>query len=127
MSVLVLDIDHLQAVNDAHGHSVGDQVLVAVAHAVVGTLRGGDLLARTGGDEFLAVVANADEFAAQRVVHRITDAVGRIRVHGVGTSVSIGSASGGADSDVDQLARRAHKAMHEAKDAAARSAPALPG
>ena len=63
MSILVLDIDHLKAINDAHGHDVGDKILVAVARAASGVLRGGDLLARTGGDEFLAVVADADESA----------------------------------------------------------------
>jgi diguanylate cyclase (GGDEF)-like protein len=118
LSVLVLDIDHLKAINDMHGHDVGDRILVAVARAVAGTLRGGDLLARTGGDEFLAVVADADESAARRVADRVTDAVSRITVQGVGTSVSVGFASGGVNGDVDRLVRRADKAMYEAKHVA---------
>lgn len=120
MSILVLDIDHLKAINDAHGHEVGDEILVAVAGAVAGVLRGGDLLARTGGDEFLAVVADADESAARRVADRVTDAVSRIEVQGVRTSVSVGCASGGKNGDVERLTQQADNAMYEAKHVARR-------
>ncbi len=115
MSILVLDIDHLKAINDAHGHDVGDKILVAVAGAASGVLRGGDLLARTGGDEFLAVVADADESDARRVADRVTDAVSRIKVQGVRTSVSVGFASCGKNGDIDRLTQEADRAMYEAK------------
>ena len=59
LSMLVMDIDGLKIINDAHGHDVGDKILVGVARAASGTLRGGDLLARIGGDEFVAVVADS--------------------------------------------------------------------
>ena len=75
MGILVLDIDHLKVINDDYGHDVGDKILVAVARAASGVLRGGDMLARTGGDEFLAVVADADEPIARLVADRITEAV----------------------------------------------------
>ena len=120
LGVLVVDIDHLKAINDAHGHDVGDKVLVAVARAASGVLRGGDLLARTGGDEFLAVVMDADEVIARRVVARITDAVSRIRVQGVRTSVSIGFACCGANGDVDRIRQQADEAMYDAKHVARR-------
>jgi diguanylate cyclase (GGDEF)-like protein len=115
MSILVLDIDHLKAINDAHGHEVGDKILVAVARAASGVLRGGDLLARTGGDEFLAVVADADESVARRVADRMTEAVQRVKVQGVRTSVSIGYASCGKNGDIDRLRQQADEAMYEAK------------
>jgi diguanylate cyclase (GGDEF)-like protein len=120
MSILVLDIDHLKAINDAHGHDVGDKILVAVARAASGILRGGDLLARTGGDEFLAVVVDADESDARRVADRVTDAVARIKVQGAGTSVSVGIASCGKNGDIDRLTQQADKAMYEAKHVARR-------
>ena len=82
MSILVLDIDHLKAINDAHGHDVGDKILVAVARAASGVLRGGDLLARTGGDEFLAVVADADE--SDRPPRRRSDDRRRVTRQGPG-------------------------------------------
>jgi diguanylate cyclase (GGDEF)-like protein len=120
MGILVMDIDHLKVINDAHGHEVGDQILIAVARAAAGVLRGGDLLARTGGDEFLAVVADADEAIARRVADRMTDAVSRVRVQGVRTSVSIGFACCGKNGDIDRLRQLADKAMYEAKHVARR-------
>jgi diguanylate cyclase (GGDEF)-like protein len=115
MGILVLDIDHLKAINDAHGHDVGDRILVAVGRAAAGVLRGGDLLARTGGDEFLAVVADADESIARRVTDRITEAVSRVKVQGVKTSVSVGFACCGKNGDIDRLRQQADEAMYEAK------------
>jgi diguanylate cyclase (GGDEF)-like protein len=120
MGILVMDIDHLKLINDAHGHEVGDQILVAVARSAAGVLRGGDLLARTGGDEFLAVVADADEVIARRVADRMTEAVSRVRVQGVRTSVSIGFACCGKNGDIDRLREAADKAMYEAKHVARR-------
>ena len=120
MGILVLDIDDLKSINDAHGHEVGDKILVAVARAAAGVLRGGDLLARTGGDEFLAVVADADEAIARRVADRMTDAVARVRVQGVRPSVSIGFACCGKNGDVDRLRQQADEAMYEAKRVARR-------
>jgi len=120
MGILVLDIDHLKAINDAHGHDVGDKILVAVARAAAGVLRGGDLLARTGGDEFLAVVVDAEESIARRVVDRMTEAVSRVKVQGVGTSVSIGFACCGKNGDIDRLRQQADESMYEAKRVARR-------
>ena len=120
MSILVLDIDGLKAINDAHGHDVGDKILVAVARAASGVLRGGDLLARTGGDEFLAVVADADDAVARRVADRVTEAVSHITVQGVRTSVSVGYACCGKNGDVERVRQLADKAMYEAKHVARR-------
>ena len=115
MGILVMDIDNLKAINDAQGHDVGDKILVGVARAVSGVLRGGDLLARTGGDEFVAVVAGADDADARRVVGRIEDAVARINAQGVRGSVSIGHACCGKNGDVERTRRLADEAMYEAK------------
>ncbi len=120
MSMLVLDIDGLKSINDAHGHDVGDKILVAVARAASGVLRGGDLLARTGGDEFLAVVADADEAIARLVAARVTEAVSRINLQGVGTSVSVGYACCGKNGDIERVRQLADEAMYEAKRVASR-------
>jgi diguanylate cyclase (GGDEF)-like protein len=120
MGILVLDIDNLKAINDAHGHDVGDRILVAVARAAAGVLRAGDLLARTGGDEFLAVVADADESIARRVSDRMTEAIARVTVQGVGASVSVGFACCGKNGDIDRLRQQADEAMYEAKHVARR-------
>jgi len=115
MGILVMDIDNLKDVNDAHGHDVGDKILVGVARAVSGVLRGGDLLARTGGDEFVAVVAGADDADARRVVGRVEDAVSRVNARGVHASVSIGYACCPKNGDVDRTRQLADESMYEAK------------
>ncbi len=115
MGILVMDIDNLKDVNDAHGHDVGDKILVGVARAVTGVLRGGDLLARTGGDEFVAVIAGADDADACRVVGRVEDAVSRVNARDVRASVSIGYACCPKNGDVDRTRQRADEAMYEAK------------
>ena len=115
MGILVMDIDNLKAINDAQGHDVGDKILVGVARAVSGVLRDGDLLARTGGDEFVAVVAGADDADTRRVAERIEDAVARVNAQGVRASVSIGHACCGKNGDVDRTRRLADEAMYEAK------------
>ena len=57
-AVLFIDLDDFKQVNDAHGHLVGDRVLVEVARRLAGCVRTGDLIVRFGGDEFVALVAN---------------------------------------------------------------------
>ncbi len=120
LSILVMDIDGLKAVNDVHGHDVGDKILVGVARAASGKLRGGDLLARIGGDEFVAVVADADESDARRVADRIQEAVSHVKVQGVRTSLSIGYACCGTNGDVDRVRQMADEAMYETKREARR-------
>ncbi len=118
LGILVMDIDGLEAINDAYGRDTGDRILVAVARAVAGTLRDGDLVARTGGDELVAVVTNADASDTRRVAERVTAAVSGIEVHGVRTSVSVGYASCGKNGDTDRgtsmdEARRMSRAVHD--------------
>lgn len=60
-AVLLVDIDLFKAVNDTYGHLIGDEVLVAVADAMVGELREGDLIGRFGGEEFAVLLPTADE------------------------------------------------------------------
>ena len=70
VAVLFLDLDGFKAVNDTLGHSAGDSVLVQVAERVGAVLRTGDLLARNGGDEFVALLTGLDPLDAGRVALR---------------------------------------------------------
>ena len=70
VAVLFVDLDGFKAVNDEHGHQAGDRVLTEVAGRVRATLRSGDLLARHGGDEFVAVLSGMDLLDAERVACR---------------------------------------------------------
>ena len=69
----MVDIDHFKSVNDTYGHDVGDQVLKELSARLQEIVRGQDLAARLGGEEFLIVVTKATEDNAQLVAERIRE------------------------------------------------------
>ena len=115
VAVLVLDVDGMKVINDVHGHDIGDAALVAVARVAASRLRECDLLARTGGDEFVAVLRDADDADARRVVLRLQRAISGIAERGVPASVSIGYACCLPYGDIERAIRQADDAMYEAK------------
>ena len=74
--LLLVDIDHFKGVNDVHGHAAGDQVLVEVAQRLNQTVRGGDLVVRWGGEEFLIVAPRAAPEQAEQMAARVLRAIG---------------------------------------------------
>ena len=75
MAVAMIDLDGFKAINDAHGHAVGDEALVAAAEALGRALRAEDVLGRIGGEEFLALLPDTDDDAAARTGERLRAAV----------------------------------------------------
>ena len=69
-SVIVLDLDHFKKINDTYGHAVGDEVLKTVASNIVKDLRGSDVVARWGGEEFLALLPHTEKKIAGKVVNK---------------------------------------------------------
>jgi diguanylate cyclase (GGDEF)-like protein len=95
VGVLMVDIDKFKAVNDTHGHQIGDEVLRAVAAAIVGAVREDDVPARYGGEEFAVLLRNPTLEVAVEVGERIREAVAVLDLgrYGVTTvRVSIGAA-----------------------------------
>lgn len=84
VSVLVLDVDHFKDVNDQHGHPVGDDVLRAIANSLHASTRSGDVVARTGGEEFAVLMPDTPlrdaGSVAERIRAAITDAGGPVPV-----------------------------------------------
>ena len=74
LSVLMIDLDDFKLVNDTFGHLFGDQVLAWVAELIRSTLRGSDIAARYGGDEFAVILPDTDGDSAQRAADRILQA-----------------------------------------------------
>lgn len=78
--LLALDIDHFKKVNDTHGHAAGDQVIRAVAQALVDSVRPMDLVARVGGEEFAIILPNCATTFGQTVAERVRRRVERMPI-----------------------------------------------
>ena len=119
--VVMLDLDEFKNVNDTYGHKAGDKMLREVAHLIAGQLREYDFLARSGGDEFVALVQEVVGAQVEDLCMRIESAVskfslplGRNRSARVG--ISIGTATFGVNGDtLDQLVVAADNEMYRMK------------
>jgi diguanylate cyclase (GGDEF)-like protein len=117
-SVLLIDVDGLKRLNDRQGHAAGDRALRTIATAATDSVRGYDVVARYGGDEFVVVLHESAEGAAQATAERI-----RSRVHQLlgadgaltGTTISIGSATWRTGRTPEELLAEADAAMYAAK------------
>ena len=120
-SLLMIDTDNLKAVNDLHSHEAGNRLLKLVAKCIETELRHTDVLARYGGDEFVALLPEAPAGKALEVAQRIIKAVATTPLEFEGkriaTSVSIGLASYPDDGrSIDAIQGRADRAMYLAKE-----------
>ena len=93
--LLMLDIDHFKEINDQHGHTVGDEVIRALAHVVRSNVREGDCAGRYGGDEFAIILPGMQAKDALAIAHRIREQTEGVRLRslpGVRITSSIGVA-----------------------------------
>ena len=127
VSLVYLDLDGFKAVNDEHGHEVGDGVLVAVAQRLRATVRPNDIVARLGGDEFVvAHSSRSPDDTIEALVSRIGKSLAapfQVHPHLLTIGASVGSVSAGPDDDPLSLLVRADREMFRRKKAA-RAAPA---
>jgi two-component system, cell cycle response regulator len=120
LSVAIVDIDHFKSVNDEHGHAAGDRVLAAVANTMRGHLRAEDQLGRLGGEEFLALLPDADAHAAATAAEKLRGAVAALSVRHDGGELAVTISAGWAaweGEPPEELLRRADEALYEAKRA----------
>ncbi len=121
IAVLFLDLDRFKYVNDTLGHDVGDRLLISVANRIQHSIRGGDCVARFGGDEFTVALDDivnptaAASVAAQKIIRALT-APFEIDGHDIFISTSIGISIYPRDGDeANALLKHADTAMYRAK------------
>ncbi|WP_334176326.1 diguanylate cyclase [Pseudoxanthobacter sp.] len=117
VSVLMMDLDFFKRINDTYGHAAGDRVLRTFAATVGEKLRGGDLLARLGGEEFAVLLPGTDRMQAFAVAEKLRQAVAVAAADGlpvVTVSIGIGTYLGRHDT-LDDLLSRADRALYQAK------------
>jgi len=116
-AILSLDVDGLKSVNDSRGHQAGDALLRAIADALRSVLRSEDIAVRTGGDEFVVLLPDADRGDAVKVAYRVRQRIAAIGDHGVSTGIAVWRRG----SDPEEALREADAELYRAKAARAAS------
>ena len=119
-TVMMLDADDLKAVNDKFGHAVGDKLIVTMAQVVQESLRNTDVLARFGGDEFVAILTETPEDRGIEVAERVRSSVENTSFSfegaRVSSTISIGvSCFSNGSQTADEIMAQADKKLYESK------------
>jgi len=121
LSLIMIDVDHFKKVNDTHGHEAGDEALRCLAEVLTQSVRDGDLLARLGGEEFVALLPNARLADACNVAERIRQGIAARELDCrsgacFGLTVSVGVATHrDRETPLEELLRCADEALYAAK------------
>jgi len=119
LTVVVIDLDEFKAINDQHGHAVGDQVLVGFSQRLAQSVRQRDAVGRIGGEEFLLVLTDTGREGAQRVLNALRTLFRTQTLPHLPPSVAIGFSTGiaqaHASDSTDSLWQRADQGLYRAK------------
>jgi diguanylate cyclase (GGDEF)-like protein len=124
MSVLMIDLDRFKETNDRHGHGAGDLVLNSVADCLREMVRGEDVAGRWGGDEFVVLLPDTDEHAAQAVAQRLQEAALQVDLSDIGLPHGVEMSVGAATAILTTPAEIVHEAdvaLYRAKTSARRA------
>ncbi len=91
LSIIFADINGLKTINDAFGHQQGDQLIQQVAEVMKAECRADDIIARTGGDEFIMLLPQTDSASAQELMNRFKKNIELKKIMGLNISISFGS------------------------------------
>jgi two-component system chemotaxis response regulator CheY len=117
LSLIMLDLDRLKAINDEYGHDAGDEAIRLVAQVLKSAVRSFEIVARQGGDEFAVLLPNTNLAEAERLAERLRAEVESRSVRGIALSASIGVAAREATNDLDAkgLVKASDEALYRAK------------
>ena len=119
VSIILFDLDRFKAINDTHGHDVGDKVLVAAGEVIRNCIRTYDLAARIGGEEFSIVLPRTGRIEATTIAERLRDALAKTEVEPLPrgrVTASFGVYQAAPDDRLQQMIFMSDKALYEAKD-----------
>ena len=123
-ALVLADIDHFKQINDKHGHLLGDKILRAIGQTLQSNIKGRDIAARPGGDEFAILLQQTPLTGARALAEQIRTAVASGRIRRAdnkdqpgSVTLSIGVASGGSEDTLETLLARADAALYAAKRA----------
>ncbi len=112
----MFDVDRFKQINDTYGHQAGDRVLVALARTASGRLRGADVLARWGGEEFIILAPETDGAMALQVAEKLRSAIAQTPFDETGSvTCSFGLAQYASGESAEALIARADRALYGAK------------
>lgn len=118
-SAIMVDIDHFKRVNESFGHETGDHVLRQVAEVINRLVRSSDVVARTGGEEFLLILPETELDSARVLADRIREAISQrpllVDQQRIGVTVSLGVACIVGKINLDDLSQEAERAIYLAK------------
>lgn len=115
--LVLLDIDHFKKVNDAYGHSVGDEVLKELVTLVQQNIRRSDQIFRFGGEEFVLLMSGVDEVGLRAVMHNLQEIIRRFLKHpGGSVTASFGVAALNTSESPEAWFSRADAALYRAKE-----------
>ncbi len=123
LGILMIDIDHFKAVNDTHGHAVGDEILKEFSERLQDKLRGFDMVARLGGEEFVALLPDVSEEMAHIVAERLRSAIAdkpftcKVPDGSLSITASVGGTivEKGTVADPDEAMKQADDSLYKAK------------
>jgi diguanylate cyclase (GGDEF)-like protein len=116
--VVLLDVDHFKRINDRHGHAAGDAVLGETAARLQCEARGGDIVLRWGGEEFLLLLRDVERDAVPSLLRRLLEALARDPMHGLAVTTSLGAVGFPLDGErttLEHAIAQADTALYRAK------------
>jgi diguanylate cyclase (GGDEF)-like protein len=121
ISVIMVDVDNLKKINDAHGHRAGDKVIQQISRRIKECIRQIDTAARYGGDEFAIILPNTSLSDATIAADRMVDAVARSPItwkkEQIEVSISVGLGQYDAEASPEDITSRSDQALYSAKQA----------
>jgi diguanylate cyclase (GGDEF)-like protein len=127
LTVVFVDFDRFNRINDHHGHQVGDAVLREAAAVIKAGLRTYDIVGRYGGEEFVMVLPDTGVWDGHAVAERIRETVAaKVLAGAVHVTISLGVADLAKDMDADRLLKAADTAVYRAKRAGRNRSEVLP-